>query len=283
MEKSSERLEILSKIDEYERNEWWTRDVEDDPETIPLTLDKADYFHKKISTRFLIKFANFLGRIFINSLIRHRALIIKEVRGLKENYLPLEKQGAIITCNHFNQFDNFAVYKALEGHIKKNELYKIIREGNYTNFPGFFGFLFHYANTIPLSGNFTCMKEMMKAVSYYLNRGEKILVYAEQAMWWNYRKPRPLTPGAFRFAAENNVPVIPVFITMEDSELTGQDGFPVQEYTVHILPAIFPDEKKSARENSAAMKEKNYSLWKKTYEDFYGMPLTYLKAGAADS
>ncbi len=195
---------------------------------------------------------------------------------MEKNYLPLEKSGAIITCNHFNPFDNFAVYKAIEGHVKKNELYKIIREGNYTNFPGFFGFLFHYANTIPLSSNLSCMKEMMKAVSYFLKRGEKILVYAEQALWWNYRKPRPLTSGAFRFAAENDVPVIPMFITMEDSDITGSDGFFVQEYTIHILPPIFPDKSKSVKENAEEMKEKNYALWKQTYEEFYKKPLVYL-------
>lgn len=276
MEKSAERLEILAKIDEYERNKWWARDVEADPETVPLTLDKVDYFHKKLSTKILIKFANFLGRRFINGLIKQKALIIKEVRGLEQNYLPLEKSGAIITCNHFNPFDNFAVYKAIEGHVKKNELYKIIREGNYTNFPGFFGFLFHYANTIPLSSNLSCMKEMMKAVSCFLKRGEKILVYAEQALWWNYRKPRPLTSGAFRFAAENDVPVIPMFITMEDSDIVGSDGFFVQEYTIHILPPIFPDKAKSVKENAEEMKEKNYALWKQTYEEFYKKTLVYL-------
>lgn len=218
-----------------------------------------------------------MGRRFINALIKKKALIIKEVRGLKENYLPLEKSGAIITCNHFNPFDNFAVYKAIEGHVKNNELYKIIREGNYTNFPGFFGFLFHYANTIPLSSNLSCLKEMFKAVSYYLKRGEKILVYAEQALWWNYKKPRPLTSGAFRFAAENNVPVIPMFITMEDSDILDSNGFFVQEYTINILPPIFADKTKSVKANTEEMKAKNYELWKKTYEDFYGIPLEYLK------
>lgn len=205
-------------------------------------------------------------------------MIIKEVRGFEENYFPLEKSGAVITCNHFNAFDNFAVYKALEGHIRKNELYKIIREGNYTNFPGFFGFLFRHANTIPLSSNKSCMKEMMNAVSFYLKRGEKILVYAEQGMWWNYRKPRPLTIGAFHFAAENDVPVIPVFITMEDSDLLDADGFFVQQYTIHILPPIFPDKDKSVRENANKMRKINYELWKKTYESFYGIPLEYLES-----
>ncbi len=31
-------------------------------------------------------------------------------------------------------------------------------------------------------------------------------------------------------AARNNVPIIPIFITMKDSDIIGDDGFPVQEY-----------------------------------------------------
>ena len=37
-------------------------------------------------------------------------------------------------------------------------------------------------------------------------------------MWNNYRKPRPTKTGAYRLAVNNDVPIIPVFITMEDSE-----------------------------------------------------------------
>ena len=115
----------------------------------------------------------------------------------------------------------------------------------------------------------------MVAVKTLLARGEKILVYAEQGMWWNYRKPRPLTAGAFKFAAESKVPVLPIFITMEDSDLIDGDGFPVQKYTVNILPAIYPDSSKSTKENIEEMKNKNYEEWKKVYEDFYKIPLTY--------
>ena len=53
-------------------------------------------------------------------------------------------------------------------------------------------------------------------------------------MWWNYRKPKPLKPGAFDMALKNHVPVVPCFITMADSDLVGADGFPVQEYTPHL-------------------------------------------------
>ena len=55
-----------------------------------------------------------------------------------------------------------------------------------------------------------------------------MLVYPEQSMWWNYRKPKPLKKGAYTFAAKNHVPVLPCFITMEDSDILGDDGFYVQ-------------------------------------------------------
>ena len=75
------------------------------------------------------------------------------------------------------------------------------------------------------------MKDMDKAVERLtraVSEGEKILIYPEQGMWWNYRKPRPMTNGAFRFAVNNNVPVIPLFITMKDTDSIDGDGFPIQ-------------------------------------------------------
>ena len=82
--------------------------------------------------------------------------------------------------------------------------------------------------------------------------------------------------GAFKIAARNNVPVIPIFITMEDSNIIGDDGFPVQEYTVNIKVPIYPDKEISERENIKIMKEKNFNLWKETYENFYRKPLEYI-------
>ena len=37
---SESRLNILKKIEEYERAGLWDKDVEDDPETIPLSPEK---------------------------------------------------------------------------------------------------------------------------------------------------------------------------------------------------------------------------------------------------
>lgn len=274
IQKDPGRLAIIEKIKQFEREERWSQDVEDDPPTIPLRPEMVDYLNEKISSRFWMKFANILARNFINSLLRKKIMILKEVKGL-ENYVEMKRKGAIITCNHFNAMDNFAVYKAIEKHVYHRELVKVCREGNYTNFPGFYGFLFKHCNTLPLSSVASTMKNFMHAVKTYLAQGRQILIYPEQAMWWNYRKPRPLTAGAFKMAAENNVPVIPFFITMQNSDIVDSDGFFVQEYTVNILKPIFPKEELSVRQNAEFMKNENYSVWKKVYEEFYGIPLVY--------
>lgn len=273
MEKSEERLKILERIKEYERDGKWDIDVEDDPPTIPLLPNKVDYLNKKLSNKIKTKIGNFMAQSFFEKQIKKRQLIIKDIKGI-ENFRAV-KGGAILTCNHFNAFDNYAVYRAIRDDMGKRMLYKIIREGNYTNFPGIVGFFFRHCNTLPLSSNTDTMKKFLSALKVLLGRGEKILIYPEQAMWWNYRKPRPLKDGAFNFAIANNVPVIPVFITMEDSDVLDPNGFPVQEYTLHFLPALYADEQLSKKENVRNMKQKNFDLWKDVYENTYKKPLEY--------
>ena len=274
IEKDKGRLEVLARIEEYEKKGWFSKDVEEDPPTIPLTPDKVDYLNKKLSNKIATFFVNIIAVRFIKNLVKNSQMIIKDVRGI-ENYEAIQNSGAILTCNHFNPFAiHYVLFKYMYKFNRK-VLYKVIREGNYTNFPGIYGFFFRHCNTLPLSANFSTMKNFMAAMKVLLERGEKVLVYAEQGMWWNYRKPRPLTAGAFKFAAESNVPVLPIFITMNDSDKIGGDGFPIQEYTLHFLPAIYPDPNKTVKENMEIMKDKNYAMWKEVYEKEYNMPLTY--------
>lgn len=274
-EESKDRQEILKKIEELEKTGQFDKDVENDPPSLKLLPEEVDYLNEKLTSKVKTKFANTIGEKFLDIIIKNKKLLIKDIIGM-ENLDKLEG-GAIITCNHFNPFDVFAIEKAfrLSELFNTKRLYKVIREGNYTNFPGLYGFFFRNCDTLPLSSNSETMVEFMKATDTILKRGDLILIYPEQSLWWNYRKPKPLKQGAFRIAARNNVPVLPIFITMEDSEFIGEDGFPIQEYTINIGKAIYPNEKISEKENAQKMKTKNYEVWKNTYERFYNIPLTY--------
>jgi 1-acyl-sn-glycerol-3-phosphate acyltransferase len=235
--------------------------------------EDVDYLNEKLLSKIKNKIANAAGTRFFEKMIKNRQLIIKEVRGI-ENFTSVAG-GKIVTCNHFSVGDNYAVWVALRDYMRGKMLYKVIREGNYTNPPKPFGLFMRHCNTLPLSSQTATMKKFMRAVKVLLERGEAILIYPEQSMWWNYRKPKPMQDGAFSLAVRNNAPIVPVFITMEDSDIPDGDGFFVQEYTVHILPAIYPDASVSSREAKEKMKKENYEAWVRVYEEFYKKPLVY--------
>lgn len=249
-------------------------DVENDPVTIVLTPDKIDYLAEKFSTRIATKIANRTAVWFYEKEIKKGNMIIKDVIGL-ENYKSV-KQGCFITCNHFSPYDNYAVWRAIRSEFKKGKrLYKVIREGNFTNFKGLYGFFFRHCNTLPLSSNTETMKKFLKAVETLIKRGETILIYPEQAMWWNYKKPRPLKNGAFRFAVKCNCPIVPAFITMEESGKKDSAGFEIPAYTIWFLPPIYPKQNLSLKENIEYLKNENYRVWKELYEKVYNTPLRY--------
>ena len=273
MEKSAHKLELLRRISYLEQQKLWHLDVEDYPETYPLMPDKVDYLNEKLSSKIKNKIANIAGARFFDKMIADRQMIIKEVKGI-ENFRAVTG-GRIVTCNHFSVCDNYAVWVALREYMNGKMLYKVIREGNYTNPPKPFGLFMRHCNTLPLSRQMATMKKFLQAVRTLLERGETILIYPEQSMWWNYRKPKPMQDGAFALAVRNKAPIVPIFITMEDSDILDGDGFFVQEYTIHILPAIYPDPSLSSASAKEAMRKENYEAWVRVYEDFYKQPLVY--------
>lgn len=275
IEKAKDRLEIIEAIKKLEEEGKFDVDPEKDPPTIVLTPENVDYLKNKSSSKLKAKLANKMGEKFLDEILKNNKLIIKQINGIEN--MQKVKSGAMITCNHFNPFDAFTVEKVfrVSGQCEERKIYKVIREGNYTNFPGFYGFLFRNCDTLPLSSSKRTMVEFMRAVDTILQKGDFILIYPEQSLWWNYKKPKPLKDGAYKIATRNNVPIIPIFITMEDSDIIGEDGFPIQEYTVNIKEPIYPDEKLTEKENTIAMREKNSEVWKETYEEFYKIPLVY--------
>ena len=275
--RAKDRVEILYKIEQFEKEGRFDEDVEEDPPGRVLMPDEIEYVRKTKAEKLKTKFAFKVAHKFVDGLIEDKKLIIKEIKGI-ENFEALGR-GAVITCNHFNAFDSFAIQMAYEAAQQpQRSFWRVIREGNYTSFPGFYGFLMRHCNTLPLSSNFDTMKKFFSAINELLENGDYVLFYPEQSMWWNYRKPKPLKRGAFRCAVRSGAPVLPCFITMKDSDVIGEDGFYVQEYTIHISPPIFPKEGLTGRKQTEYMMKKNYELWKEIYESAYHIPLSYTTA-----
>ena len=272
--RDKDRVEILHKIDQFELEGRFDEDVENDPRGRMLMPDEIEYVRKTRAEKLKTKFAFKMAHKFIDELVEDRKFIIKEIKGV-EHFKNLEC-GAVITCNHFNAFDSFAIQMAYEAADQPDRnFWRVIREGNYTSFPGFYGFLMRHCNTLPLSSNAVTMKKFFRGISELLENGDYVLFYPEQSMWWNYRKPKPLKRGAYQCAARSGAPILPCFITMKDSDVMGEDGFFVQEYTIHISPPIFPEPDLPVRKQAELMMYKNYEDWKEIYETEYHIPLSY--------
>ncbi len=211
------------------------------------------------------------SRLFVNA----AALMLNKSTALigLENARKLEG-GAIVTSNHFNQIDNTVVRYAMRK-AGKGRLFTVIQDTNLA-MDGWIGFLMNHADVIPLSPGGRYMESIFPdLLREVLEKDRLVLIYHEEEMWFNYRKPRPCRRGAYYYAAMLGVPILPCFTQMQETGKAENDEFMRLEYTMHILDPIFPDPGKTIRENSYRMMEKDYEARKAAYEDAYGMPLSY--------
>lgn len=269
---SVERQAILDKIAVLEKEGKFHVDAENDPPFTQLKPGDVDFLRKKWFSKIKTMQATFHSRRYFTNLIKKGVIVIDKIEGV-ENLKKLQT-GAVITANHFNPFDSIPINIAVKKHAKNKKMFTIIREGNYT-FPGIYGYFMRNCRSLPLSKNPVVLREMIEATNEILKRGDLVLIYPEESLWWNYRKPKPLKIGGFKFAAHNNVPVIPTFITMRDTDKFDNDGYPIQAYTLHILQPIYPDPALSPLENQKRMLNENYEAWKNIYEKVYKTPLIY--------
>lgn len=269
---SPQRLEILNTIRELERQRRFDEDVEPDPPAPALLPDQIDYLNKGFKGN-CCRLAAFAGAyLYFWSLEGRKLIKVNRARGLHH----LSKvQGAVITCNHFHPMDSFIMQRIFDDSKHKKRLYRVIKEGNYTGFPGFFGFMMRHCNTLPLSSNLQTMKKFLQSVHKVLEDGNCVLIYPEQSMWWNYQKPKPMKTGAFDMAVKNNVPVIPCFITMKDLDKLDADGLPVKEYTPHLGAPLYPDPNLTKPEAKEKLRQQNEDFCRQVYEKVYGIPLVY--------
>ncbi|WP_300920107.1 lysophospholipid acyltransferase family protein [uncultured Dubosiella sp.] len=182
--------------------------------------------------------------------------------------------GAVIASNHFNQLDNTVVKKMIQEKDDRR-VYTVIQETNLA-MPGFFGFLMNNGDNIPISSDYDYMRhEFVDLLEQIIRQKDYILIYPEQEMWFNYRKPRPGKRGAYYYASKLNVPVISCFTEIRDLPGMDDENFTNVQYIVHVLDPIYPDPGSSDHKNSIEMEQKDYEQRRAAYEKIYGKPLTY--------
>ncbi len=267
------RDQVIANIQQAVEDQDFSRKVEvDDPEL--TRKERANllsrYLKRQGSFRRLVcvSAARTITRVLTCVLNRHN-----KIEGLEN--LTTVHGGAIVTSNHFSPLDNLIIRKTISRAFSQR-LYIVSQDTNLA-MKGFVGFLMNYADTLPISGSTRYMNSYFNpTMSEMLKKGRKILIYPEQEMWFNYRKPRPVKRGAYYYAAVNSVPVISCFVEIKSlSSMEKDKNFHKTSYVMHVLAPVYPDPEKSVSENSRAMMKTDYRQKKEAYEKAYGKTLTY--------
>lgn len=243
-----------------------------DPQMSPEELKAAilRYVDRLGSPSFKLK--NLAARTIVDIWRRKWSDGINSVVGMEK--LDSVKGGAFITSNHFNPFDN-GVLRRMTLDAGRGRLWAVSQGGNFV-MPGLNGFVLRNIDVIPLIGEPSYMNgPFHEQMQRRLDEGKFILIYPEQEMWFNYRKPRPGKRGAFLFAARYNVPVVPCFVEMQDLPQTVSEGFRDVRLVVHILDPLWPDPGKTERQNSFDLCQADYRAKVEAYENIYGKKLDY--------
>lgn len=159
-----------------------------DPQISPQAL-KADilgYVSRLNSPVQKLKTA--VARAVVRSWVRKWSEPVNEITGIR-NLLTVQGP-AFLTSNHFNPFDN-GVHRTLSRLTGRDRLVAISQGTNFV-MPGLNGFILRNIDVIPLIQEPSYMNGAFRTLMRRsLDRNRFILIYPEQEMWFNYRKPRP--------------------------------------------------------------------------------------------
>ncbi len=212
-----------------------------------------------------------VARIIANSLTR---MVKGDTTIIGLDKIAHIQTGAIVTSNHFNPFDN--AFVRLMALASGKRCLPIVSQDTNFAMRGLIGFLMRYADLIPISDSREYMAHHFgDMIAERLHRCDYVLMYAEQEMWFNYRKPRPLKKGAYYYAALYGVPVIPCFVEIRPTERMQTADFHHVHCTLHILDPIYPDPTKSPATNAVEMCAADYARKQQAYELAYARPLDY--------
>lgn len=221
------------------------------------------------------KLSNKLTNLFTRGAFDLGALILTLGDKIDSTKSIKNVPSAIITSNHYNQFDSLPVKKlAMKAHKR---LFIIVEDTNLL-LPGWLGFMMRNIDSIPLSRSVRYLgRELPKHLSNAFAKNSWVLIYPEQEMWFNYRKPRPVQKGAYYYAAKLNVPIISCFVEIQDKPgyEKGHPEFHKTRRILHVLPTIYPDPSLSIEQNARRMRDIDYSQKKNAYEKAYGKKLDY--------
>lgn len=113
-------------------------------------------------------------------------------------------------------------------------------------------------HALPIPESIHAKTSFVKTINKLLQNGETVHFYPEGSLWPYYEKIRHFKDGAFRFAVENNIPIVPMVFTFTKHTNFLKYIKKKPSITLTILEPIYPDERINKTESIKKLKKETY-------------------------
>lgn len=214
---------------------------------------KVDENYKYISKNLFFKIVSFCLYYFfafpVLSLLNFFVFgcIVKGRKKLR----AIKKQGFIIYANHTSIKDSWLAPICV---APLKRVY-IVSNKDAVQIP-FVSFLTKALGVLPVADTVGGLKNMKKSISTLLKKKKAIMIFPEAHIWHYYTKLRPFPLTSFKFASQNNVPVVPVAVCYKQKRILGKLRKP--KMIAYVGDIIYPNANYSEKENAKFFQQSVY-------------------------
>lgn len=202
-------------------------------------------------------FSNILYYLIAAPILFVLTKIIFDIKYEGKENLKNIKTGKITVCNHVNTLDCCLMglanlpKKTYFTSLESNFQIPVVRH------------LIRLLNTIPITTKPSCKKDFIEAVQNLLKNGNTIHFYPEGSLWPYYKKIRKFKTGAFDFAVQNNVPIVPFVICYRPPTGIRKIFKKKDCITLKILEPEFPNTLLNKKESAIELKNRVHGKMEK--------------------
>lgn len=215
------------------------------------------YEHKNIFYKAWSFFLRVLALIFLP--IGNYNVYRFKIKGRK-NLRKLRKTGFVAVSNHVLHMDAAIIASSI---FNLRKCYFIMLGENSTIPVA--GSIMKALGGIPIASNTSGTVKFFSYCNKLLKKKKPILIFPEVAMWHGYKGIRPFETGGFRLAIKNNVPVLPIVITLKyrNKKKTRYKAF------FNICEPIYPDKTLQGKPASSELAERTRQVFIAESQKFY--------------
>lgn len=244
------------------RVKFYTDETKDDFQKTKTSLSvTVDGNYDYLPNSFVFRFFSFIFYYFIAIPILSLVSLFVfpfHTKGRK-NLRKLKKQGYFIYANHTHFKDSWMAPISL---VPFRKVY-IVCNKDAIQIP-VIDKLVKAAGGLPVADTIAGLKNMNQAIKQVIEKNKVVMIYPEAHIWYFYTKIRPFPVTSFKFAAQSNVPAVPVAVCYKKKKLFGEKRKP--KTVVYIGEPIYPKAELSEKENAIYLRDQVFAYIQQTIE-----------------